>query len=304
MIHYIIVAHKSPEYLNVLIDSLNGNDVNIIIHLDWYQDISDYQNLERENIFFVKNRVKVRRWWFSMVQWILNALNQINNKIHKDDHIIILSGQDYPLQNSFDLKHKLQSYIWKSFIEYRIQPNYDRNILNRVVRYHFHDLIVYDWLNTLVEKIVSLFVTIPHTRNQIFVYARQRVVNFFLPIKKYLTNHYSIYWWSSWMILSWKHALYINDFCSTKKWRKFIEEFKTIAWPDEIFFQTLLLSSEYADDIRNWLPWYIDWKKWPGLPRILDESDYQSIQKCDKRFARKFELHTSNMLIQDLKKII
>ena len=46
--------------------------------------------------------------------------------------------------------------------------------------------------------------------------------------------------------------------------------------------------------------WYIDWKKGPGLPRILDISDLEEIKDSDRLFARKFDLDIDKNLLYNL----
>ncbi len=288
MIHYLILTHENPEQLEILIDRLSSDNSKIYVHLDWYSNLEAFSFLKSKAIF-IEKRVKIRRGWYSMVQWTLNAFDEINKNMSKEDHLIIMSWKDLPIKSQSYINTFFKNYIGKSFLEYRIQPNKEWNILNRVIKYHFHDLVIPDIIDNFIKKIVWLFFNISWLRDQIFFFIFERFINFFMPIKKYLYKNYKIYWGSSWMVLSKKHIDIILDFCNSKKWKKFINQFKTVAWPDEIFFQTLLLNTNEKDNIVNDILWYIDWKKWPWLPRILDLTDLDEIKNSDKLFARKFD---------------
>lgn len=289
MIHYLILTHKNPEQLEILINKLSSTKSKVYVHIDWNSNIDEFNYLKNKAIF-IKKRVKIRRWWYSMVDWTLGAFEEILKNMSEKDHLVIMSWQDLPIKSQDFINKFLNNYIWKSFLEYRIQPNNEWNILNRIIKYHFHDLIIPNYIDNFIKKIVWLFFDTSWLRNQVFCFIFQRFVNFFMPVKKYLYNNYKLYWWSSWMIISKNHIDLIINFCNTKKWKKFVKGFKTVAWPDEIFFQTLLLNTEEKNNIINDVLWYIDWKKWPWLPRILDVTDLEEIKKSDKLFARKFDL--------------
>lgn len=292
MIHYLILTHKNPKQLEILVDKLDSSSSKIYLHLDLHSNINDFYHL-KSKVFFIKNRVLVFHWWYSQVQSILNSCEEIIKNMCEKDHLVIMSWQDLPIKPKDYINNFLKDYIWKSFLEYRIQPNNEWNILNRIIKYHFHDLVIPNSIDNMIKKFVWLFFNISWLRNQIFCFIFQRFVNFFMPVKKYLYKNYKLYWGSSWMIISKNHIDIILNFCNTKKWKKFIKEFKTVAWPDEIFFQTLLLNTEEKDNIINDVLWYIDWKKWPWLPRILDLTDLDEIKKSDKLFARKFDLEVN-----------
>lgn len=302
-IHYLILAHKSPEQLEILAKALFSEHTKIYIHIDGYSDIQQFTTNKylQQHCTFIQNNVKIRWGGFSMVQATINAFNEIHSLwLESQDYVVILSWQDLPIKSQDHIADFLTPYIHKSFIEYRKQPNDERNILNRVIKYHFHDLVVPVRLNTTISFFVWLFYDLNNytLRNQIASYAIQRVVNFFTPTRKYFLKTHQLYRGSARQILSGKHVTHIVEFLSTNQGKKLIKHFQYTAWPDELFFQTLLLNSSHKDDIINDLQRHVDWKRWPGLPRVLDETDYNAIIQSDKLFARKFELGHSDSLIK------
>ena len=304
-INYLILAHKSPEQLELLAKTLKSSNSQIYIHIDAHSNLEIFRKNKYlfENCIFIEKNVKIRWGGFSIVQGTLNGLEQIRENWMKDeDYTIIMSGQDFPLLSESVLMNNLKKYPWKSFIEYRIQPNDEWNILNRVIKYHFHDLVIPTRLNNMVEKWVGIFYDIKtlNLRNQISCYILQRIVNLIIPKKKFFIKECQLYRGSQWQIINWKHVHHILNHLKNPKGEKLYNNFKYTAGPDELFFQTLLLNSTHKDDIINEIARYIDWKKGPWLPRILDESDYENIKKSDKRFARKFELPDSQKLINQI----
>lgn len=290
MIHYLILAHKDPEQLRILCDALQGPYSRIYIHLDKNVSIDPFLFLGNTNIQFVQDRVCVYRWWFSMVQATLNSFQEILPHVHDDDHVVIMSGQDFPIKSQSHIYTFLQQSAWKSYIEYKIQPNDERDITHRVTQYYFHDLVIPSSINRLCEKIIWLFINIPPLRNQLFGYIWQRIVNFFLPRRKYLLKNYNLYWWSQRQILSWSAIQYILNFCLSDEGKKFVQAFRNTAGPDELFFQTLLLNSSHKEHIVNLTLRYMDWKTGKTLPKIFTMDDYTLIKNSDLLFARKFAL--------------
>ena len=102
------------------------------------------------------------------------------------------------------------------------------------------------------------------------------------------------------MALSGDHVRYLYDFWHTEKGRIAIKEFKTVAWPDEIYFQTILLNSKYKNNVINKMLWYVDWRKGPWLPRVLDMTDLDLLKKSNELFARKFDIPGSDELLNTL----
>ena len=299
MLHYLILAHKNPAQLQLLIDTLYWVNSRIYIHVDakaWNGDIMNLQNVE-----YIQKRISIEWWGFTMVQATLYAFHQILSYMSEWDHLVMMSWQDFPIKSQDFMYSFFAKYSWKSFMEYRIQPNEEWNILNRVIKYHFHDLRIPEWIDNLIRVVLKPFYPVHILRNQAFWYILAKIVNIIFPEKTYLIRNYKIYWGSSWQILAFNHIQYILKFLDSKKWKRFINEFHSVAWPDELFFQCILLNSIHKDDIINNLQWYIDWKKWPGLPRILDETDFEDIMWSWKIFARKFDFETSSKLLHSIK---
>ena len=90
------------------------------------------------------------------------------------------------------------------------------------------------------------------------------------------------------MVLSTKHIKYLLKYIESGVGKKILNNYKRILIPDETFFHTLLMNSEYKDEIINKSLWYIDWEIGPEYPRILRLEDYDKIKKSNKLFARKF----------------
>ena len=301
MIHYLILAHKNPEQLSMLCNSLESSVSYIYAHIDANVDQSFFESyLQKNKIEYIRDRVNIYRWWFSMVQATLNWIKQIFPKMKKNDHIVVMSWQDFPIKSQNYIHTILQKNKWKSFVWYVKQPNDERDITKRVTKYYFHDLIVPDWIDICLKKILWFFIAVPPLRNQIFGYIWQRVVNFFLPQRKTLLKKYNLYRGSQRQILSYDLVKYISELVGSSEGKLLIKLFKNTAGPDELFFQTVFLNSQYKETIENFTHWYMDRKTWDTLPKILTMEDFPLMKNSPYFFARKFDMDLDKNILNHL----
>lgn len=291
-IYYVISAHKNPDQLAMLIDALQSETSRFFIHIDRNTERTVFEEklANKQHVYRVKNTVKVRRGGFSIVQAILNAMYDIIEAwLTEKDYVVIMSGQCFPIKSPAYIWNYLHWLQWKSSMQFLIQPTDERDIRSRVKKYHFHDLVIPDIINSFFEKIVSLFIHIPPLRNQIFSYILTRIVNFFVPARNYLLSHYTLYRGSQWQILHAPLVFYCKQFCDSVAGKKFIQSFKNTAWPDELFFQTLLLNSPHKDSIENSVQRYMDRKTGKTLPKVFEINDFEKLRDSDRLYARKFD---------------
>lgn len=94
-------------------------------------------------------------------------------------------------------------------------------------------------------------------------------------------------------------AIYVADYC--QKNPGFLKDLRRCQVPEEFFFQTLFLNSEYAKDVEDCEIRYLNWEKGEkGSPAYLDMSDYQAIREGDYAFARKFHPEKSKEILEKI----
>ena len=103
-----------------------------------------------------------------MIEATLRGLSQIYKNMNPGDHVVILSGQDFPIRSPDEIQSFLKKHQDQSFMEYRVQPNDEWNILNRVTKYYFHDLLIPEWIDTLIKRVLKPFYPVHILRNQAF----------------------------------------------------------------------------------------------------------------------------------------
>ncbi len=292
---YIILAHKNPKQLVRLLNRLNSSNfkVSFWIHIDKRSNFKDFHQALKcfENIVWIPSQFT--RWGsFQLVKVVLWALFDIKNKSRSYRHVILLSGQDYPIINPDNIYSFLNENEKSSFIEYEPLPvkNLKFGGLDRFEKWHFYignrklTFPLYNKNYGILDKII------------------QAILCNFLPHKKENLNNITLYYGSQWWILSFNCVEYILDFVNNNL--RFVDFFKYSWISDEHFFQTILLNNndelfKYSC-INNNLRYY-DWTK-PNErpPAFLNQEDYNKIINSGKFFARKFDENIDNEILNQL----
>src|SRR4051812_8251666 len=106
---HLLLAHTGPQQLERLITRLQHPDAHCYIHLDLKTDIKPYLFLaQKENVSFIKKRIKVYWGGYSIVQATLNGFEEILASGIDYGFINLMSGQDYPIR-SIDAFHDFLS---------------------------------------------------------------------------------------------------------------------------------------------------------------------------------------------------
>ena len=274
-IAYIILAHKLPEQLVRLVKKLNTDATSFIIHVDRKTDQKTYQKIVNalspfENVYFLKRHVC--NWGgFGHVQATLDGIREVFALNLQFDYAILLTGQDYPIKSNEIIEKSLEENNQNSFIEYFHLPNEiwenENGGLDRINYWH---------LNFLGEprKIFPRFDLI-----------------YLKSIKRFKIFGGSSYW-----CLTRDCVKFIIEYLEQND--NFIKFWKYVRIPDEGFFQTLLLNSDYKGQLINDNFRYIVWSNSPH-PEILGEQEYEQFITSNKLFARKFDV-TVNSNILDM----
>jgi len=192
-----------------------------------------------------------------------------------------LSGQCFPIRPVNEIFDFFENNNGKEFIDFFELPATcwaNNGGLDRIDYYHLHDIL--------------------NTKSSRFEKRNKRFINFqkFLNLKRSYPDKYpKLYGGSTWWSLSRPAMEYVSHFI--KNTTGFYERFKHTFCTEEIFFQTILLSSPFKENIVNDNLRYIDWNVRNGnCPANLDETDFDLLLKSNKLFARKFEKDKSEKL--------
>ena len=268
-IAYLINAHCKFKQLERLIGKLNNPNAVVFLHIDKKVDDSSFTSLKvllnKYNVKYIKKRVDVIWAGFTQVEATINGLEEISSSSMDFDYINFISGQDYPIKHNEFIQQFLCRNKGFEFIEcYEISTCSHAEAMVRFQRY------------CLVEKIKNGFVRLN----------TERALRVLLPKRK-VPLGYRTYGGSSWWTISADCASYILDFVN--KEIKATNFFKLALCPDETFFQTIIMNSEFNKKVYSNNLRYINWEKGKVNPRVLTRRDYDDIKCSDKLFARKFD---------------
>lgn len=277
---YIILAHKYPDQLLRLVQRLTDELSFFFIHIDKKSEAACFNKVfELQNVQPVEN---VRLHWggYSFVQAILNGMKAVKNCEQNIEHIILLSGQDYPVKDNATITKFLHTSPHKIFIEHFRLPNHEKwqpgGGMYRVDKYYFglgmHQKFTAKTLNFLSSY------------------------NSF--IKRQLPGNMKPFAGSTWWIMDMYALNYLLDYVNKNP--AYVKFHKRTFAADELFFQMILLNTtdkRLAKSISGNNKRFIKWKKNAANPETLHANDVDDIIKSDALFARKFDMHTDTTVL-------
>ncbi len=264
---YLILVHDNPEQVKRLIQKFSED---VYVHVDKKCNINEFF-VNGRNIFFIKERVNIHWGRYSMVKATLNLIYEAYKNLKVYDYYILLSGADYLIRSEESLKMFLEKNKEYSFIEYESIEN--NMYLNR--RYKKY---------TLFE------------RNKFFEKAVTKVFNI-LAEERPVYNSLNIYKGSQWWCLNKWAVEYIINYIKNNK--GIIRYFKYTDIPDEMFFQTIILTNHNLKIINDNLS-YIRMNG--AHPYLLKKTDLLTLRSSKYFFARKFDSRVDSEILDILDK--
>jgi core-2/I-Branching enzyme len=263
-IDYLIRAHTAPEQLARLVGRLDEGDVRFYVHVNRRTSKETFAAMQaglarRENVVWLP---RVACYWggFSLLRATLVGIEAILASGELPDHAVLLSGQDYPLRSPAE-------------IEAHLAARSGRNLLH-----HFR-LPAREWagegggLNRL---------RYPH-----FERVRYRTRLLRLPLRRRLPAGLELHGGSAFWALTGETLAWLMRFLARRP--DVLRFFRRAKMPDELIFQTALLSSPLAETVDNELLHYLDWSSGSAHPATLTVADLSELRASEKLFARKFD---------------
>lgn len=281
-IAYIILAHQYPEQLVRLISRLNTETTSFFVHIDQKTSDEIYHQVtthlsDLPNVYFLQ---RYKCYWaeFGPVKATLEGIKEIVNQNIPFDYVSLLTGQDYPIKTNKQIEEFLQKNQGKSFIAYEPLPRAvwgGNGGFDRVNYWHF--------------RVFSRRVSFPpKPSSQSRVSLLRSLLNF-LPFRRKFPENFKPFGGYPYWSLSRECVEYINDFVSNN--HDFVNFFKYVHAPDEVFFQTVISNSSFKESVINDNLRYVSWPKPHSRhPETLTKNDFDKITKSAKLFARKFDM--------------
>ena len=282
-IAYIILAHKYPEQLVRLVSRLNTETASFFIHIDQKTDDAIYHRMVTclsgfSNVYFIK---RYKYYWaeFGSIDATLEGIKEVLNKKIPFDYVSLLTGQDYPIKTNKQIEEFLQKNQGKSFIAYEALPRSmwgGNGGFDRINYWHFR----------VFNKRVS-FPPKPSPYSRVSLL--RSILNVSLPFRRKFPQGFKPFGGYPYWSLSRECVEYIIGFANSN--HRFVDFFKYVHAPDEMFFQTIILNSPIKEGVIRDNLRYVSWPKaHSGHPKTLTKNDFDLIAKSTKLFARKFDI--------------
>jgi hypothetical protein len=293
---YFILVHKNLNQVKDLINLLDDKKSLFFIHVDKKVSIEPYYKLlEKSSCILIKNRVKCSWGKYSLVQATVNAMSEIQNFMSSnfknfDYHLIMLSGEDLPLNSNEYIDNFLKQSRSTSFVNYWSLP-YEK------------------WWNGGLFRLENIYL-FEYKKNKKLNYWVNRLIkkchlHFLLPINRFNKKFpkFTLYGSSQWMILSKNLVEFVLE--QNKKNTKFNAVFKYVLAPDEIYFLTLIMNYRNKNqfEIKNFPTHLVVFEGLEASPKYLQLEDV-SDGIDEFLFARKFDPKINQNTIEVIKNTI
>lgn len=257
---YIVSAYRNLGQVTRLVRRLANDNACFFVHVDLKTNRREYATLASdlsrlESVELLPRHVC--HWGgFGHVRATLKGIAALRARRIEYSHAILLTGQDYPIKPVGEIHAFFAAHQDSSFMGHHQLPSplwSPRGGLGRIEHRHvrWHRL---------------------HLR---------------LPGKRTLPHGVRPYGGGAYWCLAKESIELVARFVADRP--DVVRFFQQVDIPDEIFFQTILMSSELADTVVNDNLRYVDWSR-GRRPAVLGIADLESLRASPKLFARKFDV--------------
>lgn len=268
-IAYLVMAHKNPKLIQKTIDRLSSPGCAFFIHIDKKVDISLFESIQGEQVFFADRRELVYWGEFSQVRAMLILIRQALADIRNYDYFALLCGSTYPIRSGNYIRRFLETHRGTEFMTLEKMPSAGKP-LSRI--------------NTL--RIPS---NRPVGRLASRVLAKFGLAQ--LDFRKHIGN-LEPYSGHTWWALSREACQHLSDY--EKQNQGIVKFFENIFAPDESFFHTVLGNSQFRSRMRRNL-FYEDWSDHGGHPAMISQKHVAFLESQDEVYLQ--DLHGPGELL-------
>ena len=261
MLAYVISAYKNLGQVVRLAERLTVERSTVLVHVDKKTEVREFQRFAKAITGLPTVHLLERHtcnWGgFGHVQATLKGINALLESDAEFSHLVLLTGQDYPIKPLSAIERFFDEHGESSFMSYNALPSEwwsPRGGLDRIEYRHW----------------------------------RTRRVHICLPVKRAFPAGLEPFGGGAYWMLSRACTEYVARFVEDRP--DVVRFFRHVDIPDELFFQTIVLNSQYADSVVNDNLRYIDWARGPR-PAVLDAGDLPALRESPKLFARKFDVN-------------
>ena len=272
-IAYLILAHREPEVLKCLAQSLSDAESAIYLHIDAKAKKLLAKNARIPGVTTLSRHYNIRWGGFNMIRATLDLMKAAFQD-SSAEYFILLSGQHLPLVSQKQLREKLSSGVQNHIGYHKIEGR--PRFLTRAVHFWWTDLLGFK----NARKLAHLLAVCGIKRKPLW----------------------DIYKGPQWWLLHRESVEYVLNM--VKKNKPIIRYFRHFGIPDESFFQTILLNSPFSSAMTRGSPTFEIRINNRSHVETLLSRDYVQAMASNKFFARKFSLRRDAEIVRKtLKKI-
>ena len=284
---YLIIAHDNYQQLRVLLQQLDDERNDIYIHIDRKSTTLSIEMLggvvKRSGLYFIEQPISV--FWGDYTQ-IQCELLMLETAIAKGTYSYyhLLSGICMAIKSQDFIHDFFQKNAGKEFVSL-----YNEQLTNRVrYRYKYY----YPYMRFLKN---------PKAKWTRALMAASSLTQKVAGVNRIRKSKGIIFGFgANWFSITERFARYV---IGRKTWIE--ETFKHTLCADEVFLQTLLLNSEFAENVYsnsvgdNSMR-LVDWNR--GRPYVFRENDIGEIMSSPMLFARKLDLRVDPKVVEAILK--
>lgn len=282
---FLMTAYQDPEGLAGLVDDL-GPAALVFIHYDRKARLSstDEARLRRSpTVVHFSRRYKVNWGGHAHLKAILHLIRTALEE-RSVQRLHLITGSDRPIVPPARFKAFFEQRPASEFIQYFPLPTpyWKGGGIDRLTLYHPLDL--FNAKDPIQKKLLDLTIHIQRR----------------LGISRSMNGMPPLFGGSTYWSLTRDCLSYVMHRCDERP--EFLHRLRFTHVPEEIFFQSLIMDSPFADNVVNDNLRYVDWNKRNGsTPAILDLTDLDRILASGKLFARKLQGPISKGLLNALR---
>lgn len=279
---FLIMAHTNWNQLKKLLQTLDDSRNSFYVHIDANArgfNSSQFNGLlQNASLHFIP-RTKITWGGESQIKCELALIDAALKS--NSDYYHLISGMDFPLHTMNYIDDFFKKNSGKEFIQFTENGELNTDTRNRIALYHpFQEKLGKS--NRQVERILN---------------SAQKILH----VDRLKNNHILLGKGTNWFSISKQFAQYITDM-----WPAYKKIFSQSLCADEMFPQTIILNSPYkkniyhpeADDNYKAIMRLIDWTR--GRPYTFQTSDFSELINSPMLFARKFDEHVDQQIIDML----
>lgn len=280
---YLLLAHKSPEQLNLFIEQLiQYGDCDVYIHVDkknteLLSKIKKYSNVYTCSVYDV-------RWGsFEIVKAAIELMKMVEKSGKYYTHMYLGSGQDFLVKKGmYEFIEQHPSNVFLHIVK-EVKNNDRESARYRVSWPHRlmirNDLHPYRFIRIVIQILCKFGIVISKNKNK-------------------LVNQVRFFEGRTWFVAPIEVLRYIVDYLDENQ--DYVKFWENSLASDLMFFQTIIMNSKYANVVQDELMYVNFGKTFSKMnhPVTITLDDVEKIGQGNWYFARKFEEDKSRSAIQ------